>query len=73
MRRRPTITMADIGNAIEALKIAIADRKSFIESNLPPSRKNWSEEDRADYKEWNDELKRFRALRKKLLTIEKAA
>ena len=73
------ITMADIGNAIEALQLAIEHSKMLIDSNLPPGpkgknqRKIWTQEDRDDYDEWTERIKRFGQLKKKLLAIEKAA
>lgn len=67
------VTNADIANAIEALQIAIEDRESFIDSQLPPTLKNWDLADQEHYESWSGQLKRFRALRKKLLAIERAA
>jgi len=70
------ITIGDIANAIDALKIAIEDRKCLIDSNLPAGRKAkkqrevWTQKEREDYEEWKAEIERFRALRKKLLAIE---
>ena len=78
--KRAFLTMADIGNAIEATDVAIESLKSIIDSNTPVGPKNlearklfWTAEDRTDYDEWTAQLKRFRGLRKKLLTIERKA
>lgn len=71
--------MADIGNAIDATDAAIESVESMIDSNLPlggmqkRKRNSWSQEDRDSYEEWSGQVKRFYALRKKLLAIERAA
>lgn len=73
------LTMADIGNAIEATNRAIEFMESLIDSSLPPgprtkkAREEWHHMEREDFDEWTDQLKRFRALHKKLLAIERAA
>lgn len=73
------LNMADIANAAEACQIAIEDSHCLIDSNLPPGgkgkkqRKAWTQQEREDYDEWTERIKRFRELRNKLLAIEKAA
>jgi hypothetical protein len=76
---KAALTIADIGNCIEALHVAIEDLRCLIDSNMPPGshgkkqRKAWTQEERDDYNEWSDQIKRFSKLRKKLLAIEKDA
>jgi hypothetical protein len=71
--------MADIGNAIEAVTEAIRLVRSSLDSNFPPGPKNkaarrsWTAQEINDYNDWTQQLKRFNALRKKLLAIERAA
>jgi hypothetical protein len=76
---KPSLTMAYIGNAIEATKFAIENMESMIDSSLPPgprtkkAREEWHHMEREDFDEWTDKLKRFKALHKKLLAIERTA
>jgi hypothetical protein len=76
---KSAMTIADIGNVIEACEIAIENARCLIDSNTMSGpkgkkyRKTWSQEDRDNYDEWSEQIERFRQLRKKLLAIEKAA
>jgi hypothetical protein len=73
------LTMGDIGNAIEACREAISAVDSWRDSTRPAgdqgaaARKSWSKKDQTDYDDYTQQLKRFRALKKKLLAIERAA
>jgi len=67
------LTNAQRGDLIDALEIAIANRKAMIDSNLRPSPKDWNESDREDFAEWSSQRRRFHKLRKRLLAEEKSS
>ena len=67
------LTNAQRGDLIDALAWAIEILDSMIDSNLPPSRRNWTKDDKDDFEEWNECRKRYRKLRRAYLAEEKRA
>ena len=72
------LTMADLGNAIEACTVAIDEVRCLMASNLPlgsramQARATWSSAEQKDFEDWTDQIKRFQSVRKKLLALETA-
>lgn len=66
------LTNAQRANVIDALKAAIDLNTSLLESNLPPFRRDWTKDDRADFTEWTMQKKEWTKLRRQYLAEEKA-
>ena len=68
------LTMGDIGSLVHAVDHAIAFTRTAMDSELPPNtvpRSEWAAPDLSNYQTWRHELKIFRAVRRKLIFIEK--
>jgi hypothetical protein len=61
------LTNGQLADLIDALKVAIDDRRSMIRSNLPPIVLHWKKSEWEDFEEWTGQLLRFRRLRRTLL------
>jgi len=67
------LTNGQRGDLIDGLEMAIEFCRSLIGSNLPPSRRNWTQEDHDNFAEWDGQHKRFRKLRRAYLAEERLA
>lgn len=67
------LTNGQRGDLIDALEIAIETLRSYIDSNLPPTRSHWNQEDKDNYSEWSTQRKRFTKLRRGYLKEERTA
>jgi hypothetical protein len=64
----------DIAVLINALQFAAAELDVIIDCNLPPPpRSTWEPEDRENYDTWNGQRTLYRALRRRLLDVERKA
>ena len=65
------LTKRDLGGLIGALDVAEATMKSLIDTSIPlTGRRDWTDEDKENYREWTRQLKVFRGLRKRLAIAE---
>ncbi len=67
------LTNGQRGDLIDALEYAIEFLDSLVDSNLPPSRRNWDQDDKDNFAEWDGCRKRYRKLRRAYLAEEKRA
>jgi len=68
---QPLLTNVEWSHIIDALKIAIDDRKCLIDSMLPHYPADDDKHDAADRAEWTAEAKRFLRIRRLLLAAKR--